>query len=103
MKRTKYIPAIVTLTGALAVSVIAIINRYDALHAMIIILAGVVGFYIAGLIIRLLAEKYLVIEEEKDTSEEEENDEEKEQENNQDATNDNADTGNVAEGKEQKK
>ena len=37
MKRTKYIPAIVTLVGCLAASIIAIVNRYDALHSMIII------------------------------------------------------------------
>lgn len=66
MKRTKYIPAIVTLVGCLAASIIAIVNRYDALHSMIIILSVLVGFYIAGLIIRMLAEKYLIIEEEKE-------------------------------------
>lgn len=42
MKRTKYIPAIVTLVGCLAASIIAIVNRYDALHSMIIILSVLV-------------------------------------------------------------
>mgnify|MGYP007093067135 CR=1 FL=1 len=51
-------------------SIIAIVNRYDALHSMIIILSVLVGFYIAGLIIRMLAEKYLIIEEEKELTEE---------------------------------
>lgn len=69
MKRTKYIPAIVTLVGCLAASIIAIVNRYDALHSMIIILSVLVGFYIAGLIIRMLTEKYLIIEEEKELTE----------------------------------
>lgn len=64
MKRTKYIPAIVTLTGCLAATVITFLNRYDALHSMIIILAALIVFYIAGLIIKGLADKYLVIEEE---------------------------------------
>ena len=70
MKRTKYIPAIVTLIGCLAASVIAIINRYDALDSMITILSVLVGFYIAGLIIKGFADKYLVIEEEKNAAEE---------------------------------
>lgn len=64
MKRTKYIPAIVTLTGCLAAAVISIVNKYDGLHSMIIILSVLVVFYIAGLIIKGLADKYLVIEEE---------------------------------------
>ena len=70
MKRTKYIPAIVTLVGCLAASIIAIVNRYDALHSMTIMLYMQVGFYIAGLIIRMVAEKYLIIEEEKELTEE---------------------------------
>lgn len=64
MKRTKYIPAIVTLTGCLAATVITFLNRYDALHSMIIILVSLIAFYIAGLIIKGLADKYLVIEQE---------------------------------------
>lgn len=64
MKRTKYIPAIVTLTGCLAATIITFLNRYDALRSMIIILASLVVFYIAGLIIKGLADKYLVIEQE---------------------------------------
>lgn len=64
MKRTKYIPAIVTLTGCLAATVITFLNRYDALRSMIIILVSLIAFYIAGLIIKGLADKYLVIEQE---------------------------------------
>jgi len=64
VKRTKYIPAIITLTGCLAATIITFLNRYDALHSMIIILAALIVFYIAGLIIKGLADKYLVIEEE---------------------------------------
>lgn len=70
MKRTKYIPAIVTLIGCLAASLIAIINKYNALDSMIIILSVLVGFYIAGLIIRGFADKYLVIEKEQSETEE---------------------------------
>lgn len=64
MKRTKYIPAIVTLIGCLAAAIITIINKYDSLHSMIIILSVLIVFYIAGLIIKGLTDKYLVIEEE---------------------------------------
>ena len=76
MKRTKYIPAIVTLTGCLAATVITVLNRYDALRSMIIILASLIVFYIAGLVIKGLADKYLVIEQEILNEEEEQKGEE---------------------------
>lgn len=86
MKRTKYIPAIVTLTGCLAAAIISLVNHFNALKSMVLILAVLVGFYIAGLIIKALADKYLVIEEEIPETEEleanetDETDEEKLQE-----------------------
>ena len=64
MKRTKYIPAIITLIGCLAASVITFLNKYDSLYSMLIILAALIIFYIAGLIMKGLADKYLIIEEE---------------------------------------
>ena len=63
MKRTKYIPAIVTLLGCLAATIITYVNHYQALHAMIIILVVLIAFYIVGVIVKSLADKYLVIEE----------------------------------------
>jgi Ca2+/H+ antiporter len=65
VKRTKYIPAIITLIGCLAATIITFLNRYAALKSMIIILIVLIVFYIAGLIIKGLADKYLLIEEEK--------------------------------------
>jgi Ca2+/H+ antiporter len=65
VKRTKYIPAIITLIGCLAATIITFLNRYTALKSMIIILIVLIVFYIAGLIIKGLADKYLLIEEEK--------------------------------------
>lgn len=64
MKRTKYIPAIITLIGCLAATIITFLNKYDTLRSMLIILAALIIFYIAGLIMKGLADKYLVIEEE---------------------------------------
>lgn len=75
MKRTKYIPAIVTLTGCLAATIITFLNRYDALRSMIIILVSLIVFYIVGLVIKGLADKYLVIEEEIINNEETEGEE----------------------------
>ena len=62
MKRTKYIPAIVTLIGCLCATIITLLNRYSALQSMIIILVVLVVFYVAGQIIRVLVDKYLVLE-----------------------------------------
>lgn len=62
MKRTKYIPAIVTLIGCLSATIITLLNRYSALQSMIIILVVLVVFYVAGQIIRVLVDKYLVLE-----------------------------------------
>ncbi len=72
VKRTRYIPAIITLVGCFAASLISIVNQYDAMKSMIIILAMSVGFYIVGLIIRGLADHYLVIPEEELAEETEE-------------------------------
>lgn len=85
IKRTKYIPAIITLIGCLATTIITYVNHYSALKAMIIILVTLIVFYIAGLIIRGLADKYLQVEppeEEKkeETQENPENEEKKEEE-----------------------
>lgn len=64
MKRTKYIPAIVTLLGCLASIIFTYVNYYQPLQSMIILLIVMIVFYIVGFILRGLAEKYLVIEEE---------------------------------------
>ena len=80
MKRTKYIPAIITLIGCLAATIITFLNKYDTLRSMLIILAALIIFYIAGLIMKGLADKYLIIEEEiiNDMENEEGNEEENE-------------------------
>ncbi len=63
MRRTKFIPAIVTLLGCLTAVILTYVNRYQALQAMIIVLIVLIVFYIVGLILKSLADKYLLIEE----------------------------------------
>lgn len=69
MEKRRLIPAIITLIGCLAACIIVIKNKYDALHSMTVILVVLVVFYVAGLIVKGVADKYLVIEEEKDSKE----------------------------------
>lgn len=62
--KVKYIPAILSLAAGLIASIIAILSKYDTLHIMIITLAALMVFYIAGIIVRVLCEKNFIIEEE---------------------------------------
>lgn len=80
-KRTKYIPAIVTLLGCLAATILTYINQYTPVMAMTIILITLVVFYIAGQIIGGIVEKAFAeqVEEEKTETENEEGLEETEQ------------------------
>lgn len=72
-KRTKYIPAIVTLLGCLAATIVTYINQYTAVRAMTIILITLVVFYIAGQIIGGIVEKTFAeqVEEKAETENEE--------------------------------
>ncbi len=73
IERTKYIPAIISLAGGLIASIAAIINKYSSLETMIVVLIALIVFYIAGAIIRYVANKVFVIpepEEEKESEEE---------------------------------
>lgn len=78
--KIKYIPAVMSLTAGFIASIIAIISKYDTLHIMIITLASLFGFYIAGLIVRFVCEKNFVIvmEEQSEEDEAAEDDENKE-------------------------
>ena len=64
--RTKYIPPITALLGAFVACVATIINEYNNLDMMLIVLAATILFYIAGAIIRMLAVKVLVVPEPED-------------------------------------
>lgn len=62
MEKRRLIPVVITLLGCLAACIVTLKNHYDGLHAMLVILAVLVVFYVAGLLIKGLADKYLVIE-----------------------------------------
>ncbi len=78
MDRTKYIPSIVSLSGAFVACIVTIINKYETLETLLIVLASLIIFYIVGAVIRILIKKILVVPEpEKDAeSEDSENSEE---------------------------
>ncbi len=57
--KTKYIPAITTLFAAFVICIVTILNDYDALTMMKLLLAVIVVFYILGIIIRIIMNKIL--------------------------------------------
>ncbi len=63
IERTKYIPPIISLAGGLIASLAAIINKYDSLETMIVVLITLIVFYIIGSIIRYVANKVFYIPE----------------------------------------
>lgn len=73
--RTKYIPAIISLFVTLVTSIVTIVNRYETTQALIIILSVLVGSYIVGLILKWVANTFLIVEVEEE-KEEAENSEE---------------------------
>lgn len=60
--RTKYIPGIVSLLVTFVVIIVTIINEYEPIQKMVIILVVLICSYLAGLIIKWLANTYLVVE-----------------------------------------
>lgn len=61
MNRTRYIPAIVMLSAALAACLTTMYFKYTTKEIMLIVLTVSVIFFIIGQVIRKLAEKYLVV------------------------------------------
>lgn len=73
MRKFRNIPALVTLLAGFIISVVMIVQKYSLLHFLWVLVAVMAGFYIAGLLLRVIlnkAFKDLETEEEK-TSEEE--------------------------------
>lgn len=64
--RTKYIPLIIMLIAALAACIVTYINQYSVTESLIIVLIVFITFYIIGIIIKKIAEKFLVVESVKD-------------------------------------
>lgn len=57
------LPALMTLAASLIVCIITIVYRYNATKAFAFILATAVIFFLAGLLIRFLLNRFLVTEE----------------------------------------
>ena len=70
--RTKYIPAIVALFVTFVASIVTIVNRYESTQALIIILSVLVGSYIVGLILKWVANTFLIVKVEEKVEENEE-------------------------------
>lgn len=73
MNRTKYIPSIVMLAAAFVACVSTIYFKYTTEQILYIVLITSVCFFILGQIIRMIAEKHLIVEtiEEMDSEESE--------------------------------
>lgn len=72
MKKTKSIPAIVTLLGCLVASIVTYINGYEFEKSLKIILLVLFIFLFIGLLIKYLFNKYIPpIEEEPEVTEDE--------------------------------
>ncbi len=75
----KNLPAIITLVAALVTCVVTFLYRYELTKALILILAASVIFFIIGMIVRALLNRFLNIrKEEKSVDEEAPDTEEKE-------------------------
>ena len=61
-ERFKYIPSIVMLLAGFIACITTIVNKYDIIETLIIILVVLVSFYIVGLIIRVLFNKFIIVE-----------------------------------------
>lgn len=69
MDRTRYIPSIVSLAGAFVACLVTIINSYDTLEMLFIVLAALIVFYIVGTIIRAIVKRALIVQESEEDSE----------------------------------
>lgn len=69
-ERFKYIPSIVMLLAGFIACITTIVNKYDIMEALIIILVVLISFYIVGLIIRALFNKFIIVEEKEEEIEE---------------------------------
>ena len=73
MRKFRNIPALVTLLAGFVSSVVMIIQKYSLVHFLWVLVAVMAGFYIAGLLLRVIlnkAFKDLETEEEKPSEDE---------------------------------
>lgn len=72
MNRTRYIPSIIMLAADFVVCVATIYFKYTTKEILLIVLATSVIFLVLGLFIKMLAEKYLIVDTMQEILEEEE-------------------------------
>ena len=75
----KNLPAIITLVAALVTCVVTFLYRYELTKALILILAASVIFFIIGMIVRALLNRFLNIQKEEKSVDEEAPDTEEEE------------------------
>ena len=84
MNRTRYIPTIVMLTAAFVACIATIYFKYSTKEILLIVLATSVIFFILGFFIKMIAERFLVVNtmtEVIEENEDKENDDEESKEN----------------------
>lgn len=72
MNRTRYIPAIIMLAADFVVCVATIYFKYTTKEILLFVLVTSVIFLVLGLFIKMLAEKYLIVDTMQEILEEEE-------------------------------
>ena len=70
------LPAVISLTAALVVSIVMLVNKKNSLTALIAVFAFLIGFYIVGLMFRSLLLAVATKEPEEEDKKEEESTEE---------------------------
>lgn len=72
MRKFRNIPALVTLLAGFVSSVVMIIQKYSLVHFLWVLVAVMAGFYIAGLLLRVILNKaFKDLETEEEPSEDE--------------------------------
>lgn len=65
----KNLPAIITLVAALVACVVTFLYRYELTKALILILAATVVFFIIGMLVRTLLNRFLNPQKQEDADE----------------------------------
>lgn len=72
MRKFRNIPALVTLLAGFVSSVVMIIQKYSLVHFLWVLVAVMAGFYMAGLLLRVILNKaFKDLETEEEPSEDE--------------------------------
>ena len=66
MKKFRNVPAIITLLAGFVTSVVMIVNKYSLIPFLWILVLVMAGFYISGIIIRVILNKAFNDDKEKD-------------------------------------